>query len=252
MELKAVAEYLFGRLKDVRPVTVTVGVNDQDYAVKADGTLGEPIRPLKPQFEAPVFNVSTLIGLASLAKASVDGFDESKVGLHIVNHRQVDLVSLSADEFGRRHVYASAKHAQETPFVFDKFYGSTEDFLIPFRASFYFNEEAVKVQQLCSTIGSGEAVAVSDDGLSQEVVVKTGTVTKASVQLPADGVPLIPWRTFREVNPVQSRFLLRMKGVKDGLPQIALFEIDARWQLDTKNAIAAWLVENIAGIPVIA
>ncbi|MBS1803546.1 MAG: hypothetical protein JST28_09265 [Acidobacteria bacterium] len=242
-------QYLMGRLKDERPVTTKVG--DQDYAVKADGTLGEPIRQLKPQFEKPTFNVATLAGLKGLVDAKLDEFPQ-EVGLHIATYRQVDLVSLRADEFGRRHVYATALHKVETPFVFDKYYASPEDFLIPFRASFYFDDNAAKVQQLCSAIGSGEAVAVNDDGLSQEVVVKSGTVTKQSIPLPADGVPLIPWRTFREVAPVQSRFLLRMKGVKDGLPQIALFEIDAKWGLDTRNAIAAWLTENIPGVPVIS
>jgi hypothetical protein len=248
--MQAIFEYILDRLKDKRPVTHEV--KGQAYKVEANGTLGAAVRELAPQFEAPTFNVSTLLGLASLHAAGVDAFDKSSVGLHIVDHRQVQLVSVKADEFGRRHVYATAKHVQDTPFVFDKYYSSPEDFLIAFRASFYFNDEAVKVQQLCSAVGAGEAVAVTDDGLSQEVVVKTGTVTKASVQLPPDGVPLIPWRTFREVSPVQSRFLLRMKGVKDALPHIALFEIDARWQLDTKNAIADWLKSNIPGVPIIS
>jgi hypothetical protein len=242
-------QYLFGRLKDVRPVTVKV--DEQEYAVKADGTLGEPVRALKPQFDAPTFNTATLSGLVALVAAKVDQFP-AEVGLHIVNVHRVDLVSLKSDDFGRRHIYATAQHLIETKFVFDKYYNSPEEFLIPFRSSFYFDENAVKIQQLCSMVGSGEAVAVTDDGISQEVVVKSGTVTKASVPLPTDGVPLIPWRTFREVNPVQSRFLLRMKGVKDGLPQIALFEIDAKWQLDTRNAIASWLTENIPALPVIS
>lgn len=88
------------------------------------------------------------------------------------NFRRVDLVSVKADNFGRRHVYSSAQHQQETPFVFDKYYDSPEAFLIPFRASFYFNEDGVEVQQLCSMGGGGETVAGTDDGMSQEVVIK--------------------------------------------------------------------------------
>ena len=82
---------------------------------------------------------------------------------------------------------------------------------------------------------------VADDGVSQEITLKSGTVTRAGITLPADGVRLIPWRTFREAKPVESKFLLRMKGVKDDLPQIALFEIDAKWRLDTVDAIADYL-----------
>lgn len=252
MDLHGVTQYLFDRLKDVRPVTVQVG--DETYAVSANGTLGAPVRALAPQFEAPCFEVATLSGLSALVAAHVDRYDLTEgngVVLHIADVQTVNLVSAAADPFGRRHIYASASHTEETPFRFGEYYKSPEEFLIAFRASFYFDEQAVKVQQLCSTLGAGEAVAVTDDGLSQEVVVKTGTVTKSSVTLPADGVPLIPWRTFREVSPVQSRFLLRLRGVRDGLPQIALFAIDQLWRLDTINAIAHWLESNIPGVPVI-
>jgi hypothetical protein len=246
--MKEVLQYLFDRLKDTRPVTHKV--NDQEYAVRSDGTLGEPVRALKPQWTAPVFEVGTLSALAALYAAKVDGLP-TEVGFHIANHLTVELVALQADEFGLRHVYARATHKPETPFIFDKYYPSPEDFLIAFRASFLFNEEAVKVQQLCSTLGGGEAVAVSDDGISQEVVVKSGTVTKSSISLPADGVQLVPWRTFTEASPVVSKFLLRMKGIKDGLPAIALFEIDAKWKSETKESIAHWLKEHTKGATIL-
>jgi hypothetical protein len=248
--MKEVLEYLFSRLKDKQPVTHMVG--DQEYAVQANGTLGNPVRELAPQWDKPTFVVSTLSGLADLYKAQVDEFPKEDVALHIANYREVQLVSLKADQFGRRHVYAKAVHTLNVPFVFDKFYTSPEEFLIPFRASFLFNEEAVKVQQLCSQVGSGEAVAVSDDGISQEVVAKSGTVTKAAVVLPASGIPLIPWRTFREADPVISKFLLRMKGVKEALPHIALFEIDGMWQLETVGSIAHWLKKNVPGATIIS
>jgi hypothetical protein len=43
MELKAVAEYLFERLRDVRPVVVRV--DGQEYAIR-NGAIAEPIREL--------------------------------------------------------------------------------------------------------------------------------------------------------------------------------------------------------------
>jgi hypothetical protein len=249
--MKDVLEYLFGRLKDKRPITHNVG--GQEYAVQQDGTLGAPVRELAPQWDKPMFGVTTLSGLADLYKANVDEFNTAgPVGLHIANYREVRIVAIQADAFGRRHVFAKAVHTLNVPFVFDKYYTSPEEFLIAFRASFLFNEEAVKVQQLCSQVGAGEAVAVSDDGISQEVVTKSGTVTKASVTLPASGIPLIPWRTFRETDPVVSKFLLRMKGAKEGPPHIALFEIDAMWELETVGSIAHWLKKNIPGATIIA
>lgn len=247
--MKEVLEYLFGRLKAERPVTEEV--KGQPYAVQANGTLGEPVRALAPQWRNPTLNVATLQSLADACTGGLDGLDAGKVAFHISSYREVRIISLAADEFGYRHVWAQAKHNAETPFGFGTYY-EPEEFLIKFRSSFFFNDEAVKVQQLCSSVGSGDAVLVTDDGISQSVEVKSGTVTRSSVALPADGVQLIPWRTFRDVHPVQSRFLLRMKAVKDALPKIALFEIDAKWELDTIASIRHWIEKNVAGAKVIA
>lgn len=247
--MREVLEYLFGRLKAERPVTKKVG--EQEYAVKSDGTLGEPVRELAPQWRKPTLEVSTLQGLADVFSNKADGLKAEDVAFHIASYRRVEIVSLVADEYAHRHVWAVATHKGETKFEFGKYY-EPEDFLIAFRSSFLFEDEAVKVQQLCSSVGSGDAVLVTDDGISQEVVVRSGTVTRNTIPLPSDGIALIPWRTFRDAHPVVSRFLLRMKGVKDALPKIALFEIDAKWELDTVASIRHWIEKNAPGALIIA
>ena len=229
---------------------VVHNVHGQPFEVKVDGTLGNAVKPVDISFWKPPLVVSTLSGLVDAYNAKV-GELGARVALHIESHLLVSLVDLDLDEFGKRRLYARADHAPDTAFKFGEFY-EPEAFIIAFRAGFYFNSEAVKVQQLCSTIASGSAVAVNDDGISQEVIVKSGTLTKAGITLPADGVPLIPWRTFRDANPVESRFLLRMRGVKDGLPKIALFEIDARWKLDHVASIRSYLSGALPGATIIA
>lgn len=229
---------------------VTVEVNGQHYAVEASGTLGQPVRDLAPQWQKPVFKVSTLSALKCLFEAKLDDFPET-VGLHVADYRTVRLVSLKADEFGRRHVYAEAVHEAETPFKFN-LYLPAEEFLIGLRASFYYNDEAVKVQQVCSQLSSGTAVNLADDGISQKLEVSGGTISKAQVVIPAEGIELILWRTFRDAPAVASKFLLRLKSVKDGLPTVALFEIDQKWRLDSIHAIGEWLGKNIQGVTIIA
>jgi hypothetical protein len=243
--------YIFGRLKDVRPVTVDLA--GQVYAVRGDGTLGDPVRALAPQWEKPVLNVSTLGALAAAVKWRVDDFEPDMTVLHVTDYDMVELVSIKADEFGKRHIYARAHYTKETPFVFNQFW-PVEKFLIDFRASFDFNDEAVKVATVVSNLESGQAVTVADDGLSQAIEIKSGTITKTPVVLPADGIPLIAWRTFREAAPVVSKFLLRLKGMKDALPQVALYEIDQKWKLETAQSVARWLEddERCTGVEVIA
>lgn len=242
MDLKSSLEYLFGRLKDARPVTVTVG--GQDYRVQADGTLGAPVRALEPQWTAPTFQVKTLTALAGLLSAGVDGFG-ADVALHVVDYKTVQLVSTKADDFGKRHIYAEAKHETECPFIFNKCIDA-EEFQISMRTSFLLNDEAVKVLTVVSNLESGMTISVADDGLSQKLEIKSGTISKTPITLPSDGIPLVPWRTFRDAAPVESKFLLRLKQVKDGLPLVALFEIDQKWKLDAMQSIAAWLKGHVS------
>lgn len=254
MDLKAALEYLFGRLKAERPVLVAHPENGQVYAVEADGTLGDPVRELAPQWTMPTFQVATLSGLVELHKANVDDFHsdgEPRCALHVADYRNVKLISLEADEFGRRHVFAHAVHAAETPFKFGE-YHQAEKFLIDFRCSFLFNDEAVKVVNLVSNLESGMSVNVADDGVSQSLEVKAGTTSKAGIKIPAEGISLIPWRTFRDAAPVESKFLLRLKGVKDGLPMVALYDIDQKWQLDTVGSIAKYLQKHVPDATIIA
>lgn len=242
-------EYLFDRLKDKTPVTVEV--DGQAYAVNYDGTLGEPVRELAPQFIKPTFKVQTLSALALAVAAGIDSFG-NEVALHVVDYRTVQLVSTRADAYGHRHVFIEAKHEDECSFQFNVFMPA-EKFLIDMKTSFFTNDDAVKVQRVVSSLESGQNVTTADDGLSQRLELKGGTISKAEVVLPADGVPLIPWRTFRDAAPVESKFLLRLKGQKDGVPHAALFEIDAKWKLDTVNSVAGWLRSNVSGsVPVIA
>jgi hypothetical protein len=51
---------------------------------------------------------------------------------------------------------------------------------------------------------------------------------------------------------VESKFLLLLKQVKDDLPMVALYDIDAKWMLDTMNSIAKWLGEHIKDATIIA
>ena len=43
-----------------------------------------------------------------------------------------------------------------------------------------------------------------------------------------------------------------MKGVKDGLPQIALFEIDGKWKLETVHSIKNYFEKALPTAKVIA
>lgn len=245
MEMKSALEYLFDRFKDKRPASVEI--RGEHYRLNSDGVIEGCIERVAPPWPAPLA-CATLSGLVDFAKSRNLGTGET--AFHVESYNRVSLVALAGDEHGRRRVYAQACHGQETPFEFGA-YMLPEKFRVDFLASFYLTEDAANILKLISTIGTtGETVGVADDGLSQTVEVKSGTVTRSKVALPTDGIPLVPWRTFRDIAPVTSKFLLRLKS-DSGIPKVALHEIDAKWQLDTVAAIEAWLGLEMPGATII-
>lgn len=235
-----------------RPVTVEV--LNTPFAVKADGTLGERVPPPLPiaPVAKPVLSLTTLSGLVAAFKANVDKFaDGGAFAVQVEAFDSVALVSLEADEWGRRHVWARAKSTEVNPFRFGE-YLEPEMFLITAQAGFMpIDGHYTNMLKLCSSLKAGSSVSVADDGYSQKVVIQEGGVNHGEVALPPR-VSLRPYRTFREVDPVESDFLLRFKAQKDSLPLAALIPVDAgRWKTDTALSVAAWLKKRLPDSAVI-
>lgn len=97
---------------------------------------------------------------------------------------------------------------------------------------------------LLSRIDVNQGVSSVDNGISQEVSVRTGAVLKEQ-QTVQPIVRLQPYRTFLEVEQPASDFLLRLD--KEGHP--ALYEADGgAWKLEAKRNIAAYLGEQLADL----
>ena len=95
---------------------------------------------------------------------------------------------------------------------------------------------------LLSRIDVNEGVSSVDNGVTQEVNVRTGAVLKQATPV-RPIVQLQPYRTFLEVEQPVSDFLLRVS--KEGKP--TLFEADGgAWKLEAKRSIAAYLAEKLA------
>lgn len=119
--IKEALEYLATLKAGRKPVTVEVA--GQHYAVTEDETIGEPIRPLPPQWDKPVLKVATLSGLVGLYTNTLDDMrtEKNRPAVHVVDPFTVQIVSLLADEFGQHHIFAEAKHTEAFSFAFNKF-----------------------------------------------------------------------------------------------------------------------------------
>ena len=136
MEIVKVLDWFKSLSKPNNPVTVEVP--GESYRVNADGTLGEVVRHVIPvaPVATPVLDLYTLSGLVAAVKADVDSFTEKKrFAIQVEVYNRVALISLAADEWGRRHVCARAKAAEIHPFQFGE-YMDPETFLITAQAGF--------------------------------------------------------------------------------------------------------------------
>lgn len=242
MDFVGVLDWFKHLNKADRPVTIEV--KGDHFAVKADGTLGDAVHPVLPKapVATPVLELTTLSGLVAAFVSDVDGFTGlGKSAVQVESFESVALVSLAADKWGRRHVWARAKSTEVNPFRFGE-YMDPEVFLITAQAGFMpIDGHYTNMLKLCSSLKAGSSVHVADDGYSQKVVISEGGIEHGEVELPPR-VSLRPYRTFREVDPVESDFLLRFKAQKDALPMVALLPVDAgRWKTDTAHMVAGWL-----------
>lgn len=254
MDVVSVLDWFTKLNRPERPVTIEVGGGH--YTVKPDGTLGEPVKPVLPiaPVAQPVLELSTLSGLVKAFTANVDGFSgKGASAVQVESYKSVAIVSLEADEWGRRHVWARAVCQEQNPFPFAE-YRDPEEFLILAQAAFMpIDGHYTNMLMLCSSLTAGSSIQVADDGFSQKVVVSQGGISHGEVQLPPR-LRLRPYRTFREIDPVESDLLLRFKARKDALPQCALIPVDAgRWKTDTAMSVATWLATALpTGTTIIA
>jgi hypothetical protein len=229
----------------VKPQPLTVEVEGEHYKVQPGQhglAVGDHIRKPAPIVKHTL-ELQTLTGFVAAYKAKIDNFPDT-VAVHVIDHRSVALRSLEADEFGRRHSYLFSVNGEQNPFRFDQ-YMIPEDFLIALQSGFLPTDDVIKLQRLASSLTSESSVGVQDDGLSQTITVRQGAVTRQSIDLPPR-IRLFAYRTFREISPVESEFMVRLQGEPGKLPKIALPEVDAgRWKLDTMTLIARWLTDNL-------
>jgi hypothetical protein len=245
---KDVCEYFVNLLHPKPEQSVVKEVEGYHYKVvpTAHGLeLREQI--VKPHPRAPiakpVLPVKTLTGLVDAYKAKIDEFP-AEVAVQVIDPLNVALVSLRADEYGRRHEWIRAVCGEVTPFQFETFM-QAERFLIDLQSSFLPTENVIGLQKIASSLSSESSISVQDDGFSQKVTVKQGGVTYSEVAVPPR-IELYVYRTFREIDPVRGEFMFRMRGEAGKMPQVTLMDIDAgKWKLNAMGLVKSYLQKHL-------
>lgn len=168
--VKQFVQYVGGLVK---PQQLDHVVDGEHYKVipSEDGiSLGDHIRKPGPVAK-PTLKIVTVTGFVDAFKAKLDELP-TRVAAHVVSPTEVALVSLDADEFGRRHEFVKATCADRNAFPFDQ-YVNPEQFILALQSGFLPTENVIALQKLASSLSAENSIAVQDDG--QWVEAKKGS-----------------------------------------------------------------------------
>lgn len=111
----------------------------------------------------------------------------------------------------------------------------------------YYDREAVTI--MASNIVNTQQGTFSDDGVSQQAIIKTGVTTKDAAFVP-NPVSLIPYRTFLEVPQPASDFVFRISEGRGGAPAFKLVAADGGlWKSQAVDNVKNYLVKALADVP---
>lgn len=231
--------------------TLEVGGDSFQYKVlpgQHGRTLGEVVAPPR----AATITVKTLSGLLDGITHCALAKPEDCV-LKVEDELNVLLMGKAADIYGHRQVHIKATHDPLKGLAFNEIYKDLQKFVIGLQVQFLVTQELMNLIKLVGNLKTDEGIQVEDDGFSQRVTIKSGQVT-AHEHTIEPRIKLIPWRTFPEVNPVVTEFLIRFKNL-DGAPGVGLYEIDGgKWKQETMVAIKKHLTKELdeTKIPILA
>ncbi|EOU1489367.1 hypothetical protein VOH95_002623 [Clostridium perfringens] len=229
MEQREALEYLVNLGYEKEPIVRVdgLGVYSKDKLIKME----QPV--------ADTLKVTTLTGLIDYIKSNIDKVEEELL-IQVKSNEEVNLYS-PLNEDRNRELFLRAEAILPSNIRYDRFL-DTEQFNIMLQSSFV-NVGDKDVLLKCTGLVQDEAVkSVGDNGVSQQVTVKTGIATVAQAVVP-NPVKLSPYRTFPEVEQPTSKFIFRMK---EG-PSAALFEADGgAWRNEAIKNIKEYLAKELA------
>ena len=191
---------------------------------------------------ATTLKVSTLTGLVDYIKANVDEL-KGELLIQVKSHDEVRLFSkLNTDR--DRELYIQAEAILPNNIRYNSFI-DTENFNIMLQSSFVDTGDKAVLLKYTGLVQDEAVKSTGDDGVSQQVTVKTGVASVGQAIVP-NPVSLAPYRTFPEVEQPISKFIFRMQSG----PRAALFEADGgAWRnqaiLNIKNYLEKELEKTI-------
>ncbi|MGG7077362.1 hypothetical protein [Clostridium sardiniense] len=227
--------------KEAIEYLVNLGEKDDPIIQLAQGTYSRVGLSRVTEPVASSLTVSTLTGLVDYIKGNVDEL-KGELLIQVKSEEEVRLYS-PLNEDRERELYIKAEAILPNNVRYDQFI-DTERFNIMLQSSFVDVGDKKALLQYTGLVQDENVKSIGDDGVSQQVTVKTGVASVGQAIVP-NPVSLAPYRTFPEVEQPMSKFIFRMQ---DG-PRAAIYEADGgAWRNEAINNIKEYLLEELEGI----
>ena len=207
------------------------------------------ICPVMESFEqAPgVMEFNTLAGLADFSNAFIPPVetDEGALFFHVDSPTSVKLFgAIQTTNFNTRFCYAKAG-LNSSSFNFSAYerqhWYDLELFVISLQSMFVQNEMLETIIDMLGSVANENVLTQADDGFSQSLQIRTGITTRER-QTVKNPCGLKPYRTFREIDQPEGKFILRLKKDNEKLLKASLWVADGgAWKDDAMAMIKAWL-----------
>lgn len=218
--------------------------NDKFETHEIDGDLyvNQELYKVKPE-TCRTTNLSSLAALIDFTRATVEKNKEQfAMPLQIKTSYNTIYLESSLDHNMDRNYIAEVNPILPRIY-FDQWMGM-EQFIIQLQTCFADSQNKQALIELVSKMTDETKVTMTDDGMSQKVTVSKGTGLKeATVMQPI--VKLIPYRTYQEVEQVETMYLIR---VKDG-GELRIMEADGgMWKMEAQRRVSAYLRAELANL----
>lgn len=220
---------------------VTLGEEKEPIITLPQGTYSTVSLSRVTESKAKYLSISTLTGFVDYIKSNIDAID-TKLLIHVASPTVVKLYGpLNADR--ERENYLNAEADLPNNIRYENFL-DTEQFNIMLQSSFVNKGDREVLLKYTGLIKDEAVKTTGDDGISQQVTVKTGVASVGQALVP-NPVTLAPYRTFPEIEQPESKFIFRMK---DG-PRAAIYEADGgAWRNTAILSIKEYLQEQLKAI----
>lgn len=190
--------------------------------------------------QATAIETNSLSSIVEFVNSNHSDLNQEELIIHVKSPSRVFLYG-ALDKNRERECFMICKAILPDNISYDSFL-NTERFNIMLQSAFVDAGNRAALLKVTGCVKEENVKEVGDDGVSQGVTIKTGVASVNTVVVP-NPVILTPYRTFQEVEQVESKFIFRMKSG----PVAAIFEADgSMWRGIAIERIKEYLKSNVS------